>query len=375
MRTKKIETQPAQGGRNTEQGNAGIKIMWALALLLFCGLTANSQVVPPSGQPPDTIWHTVSFVGDYINTAPQRVAHGGKVIPPETPDIVDKYAEWVTQIKLPPEYNIPVPAYLLWDFDTSRVVSDTTIYLTWQPQMKFVSARWYANNRKSNISANAFYRAIDGFDKECFLTGTLDDYFGHIQAFTENKSSNLDSDTMRYRCVTTYRRDDEAALLVESLFSKDYSDIQIFRTCTETNSHQKYYHKLSEAPCESGMIELFSPSLVKITAGYFIFDSVNKVNNGAPAYIGVIDKDKLQTEVQKLSYIAGVLYRYGIRKESETGKNTYRISNPCSAYAIKACHAFLNDLGCNYVKLVESTVIQFTPAAKLQRIIDVVMQE
>jgi hypothetical protein len=144
------------------------------------------------------------------------------------------------------------------------------------------------------------YEGIKDFDRECFLTGTLDDNMGHYQTFTANKSiDDVDNDmkwmfengiqfvpdTMAYQRITNYEnnlRQIDLTLIVASLFKKNYPDFRVLRVWTHCHPLEKHYgseikshydpEDLIYKRTHPFVIELYSSSVAKLMSGYYNFD-------------------------------------------------------------------------------------------------------
>jgi hypothetical protein len=251
--------------------------------------------------------------------------------------------------------------------------------------------------------ANAVNLLCDGikdFDRECFLTGSMDDNMGHYQTFTANKSiDDVDDDmkwmfenvfqfipdTMACQRITTYGTytwQTDLALIVVSLFKKDYPDFRALRVCTHCCPLKKYYGseikshydpkdsicKRTDALTPAFAIELYSSSLAKVTAGYYDFDYEKQLlpvisSGGEIGYRGFINKEKISTQAQKLSFLTGFFMRYGC---SKTGNAGYSISVSNSLSAATVCMAILKETGCGHVDYIDEVPdghkIIFTPS-------------
>jgi hypothetical protein len=213
-------------------------------------------------------------------------------------------------------------------------------------------------------AAGLFYAEIKDFDRECFLTGTMD---------LDTADSESVSDTMAYQRIISYGEDDwhtDLALIVVSLFKKDYPDFRALRVCTRCCPPKRYYgseilsfYDPEDSICKRDPsativrpafeIELYSPSLAKITAGYY--------NNG------VINKEKIATRAQKLSFLAGVFMRYGC--DIEDNADRYSISVLNSPNTATVCSEILKELGCEHVDISpKTTQILCTLSADVRKI-------
>jgi hypothetical protein len=275
-----------------------------------------------------------------------------------------------------------------------------------------------ARSQSSATNAvNLLCEGIKDFDRECFLTGTLDDNMGHYQTFTANRSvDDVDNnvkwmfengfrftpDTMAYQRITTYGSNvwqTDLALIAVSLFKEDYPDFRALRVCTHCRPLKKHYGseikshydpedsicKRTNAVMPPFAIELYSPSLAKIIAGYYNFDYERQLlpvlsSGGDIGYRGLVNKEKISTQAQKLSFLAGFLMRYGCSKNGNTGYCDISVSGSLSAAT--ACAAILKETGCEHAayidKVPDGHKIIFTPSSevkKLMLLIEKVMEE
>lgn len=247
------------------------------------------------------------------------------------------------------------------------------------------------------------YENYPDFDRECFLIGTLDDDKGHYQTFTANKSiqeinedvkwmfenaTKFMPDTMACQRITTYKRGNiNLPLFVVSLFKKDYPDLCALRVCTPDPDSRRYYgsevksvYDLEDMVCHKHFdIELFSSSLVKTVADYYNFDCekapLRIISSGGDiGYRGVINKEKIQTEAQKVSFLIGFFMRYEqLRLEPEN--DYYSILIPNSLSAAKVCTDILREFSCKQVDYIDKTTrlqtghqIVYTPSNKTIKI-------
>jgi hypothetical protein len=255
---------------------------------------------------------------------------------------------------------------------------------TCQVEIIYDMEEW--TQKKIAKAVDYFHDNFKDFDRECFLIGALDDNSGHYQTFTANKSSaEIDDkvkwlfrkdlkfipDTMRRQCVTLGDDDyEELALFVTALLNSDYPDLRAFRVCS-VRPFVRYYGSeirstLDKDPVcnyKSGYdIELFSPSLAKTVAGYYNFDydSVLTISSGGDiGYRGVINSEKIATDMQKLSFLTGVIMRYdepwiteNDKKLDDEGNYSLRIPNSLST--AKTCVDILKEFGCENVKEIPS---------------------
>jgi hypothetical protein len=239
-----------------------------------------------------------------------------------------------------------------------------------------------------NTATNAvklLYEGIKDFDRECFLIGALDDDMGHYQTFTANKSINdVDDsvkwmfervfkfmpDTMAYQRITTYGNDPwkiDFALITVSLFKKDYPDLRALRACKCCHPSEKYYgsevkshYDPEDSTCKKAFeIELYSSSLAKIIAGYYDFDYEKRLphvisSGGDIGYRGLIKKEKISTQAQKLSFLAGVFMRYGCHSTVNGFFDYHEIPVFNSLSLATVCSAILKETGCEHVGYIDN---------------------
>jgi hypothetical protein len=239
------------------------------------------------------------------------------------------------------------------------------------------------------------------FDRECFLIGTLDDNNGHYQTFTANKSVDdindkvrwvfrkdlkFMPDTMRCQRITAYKSNDIIlALFVTTLFKNDYPDFRALRVCSlyplvrHYGSEVKSTADRGDPVCNSLMdidIEIFSSSLAKKVADYYNFDYdyVSAVSSGGDiGYRGVINKEKIATEAQKLSFLAGIFLSYGWQLHPDG--NSYSTEIPNSLSTTKEFVDILKEFGCDDVREVSTVHIQcvtFKASDKIRVFISVI---
>jgi hypothetical protein len=239
-------------------------------------------------------------------------------------------------------------------------------------------------------AVNLLYREIENFDRECFLIGTFDDDMEHYQTFTANRSVNdiNDSmkwmfknrlefipDTMAYQRITTYKRDMgnvDLALLAVALFKEDYPDMRALRVCEASccperkhyGSEIRNFYDPEDSVCRRNSsdklsgpayeIILYSSSLAKITAGFFNFGTLPHVisSGGDIGYRGTVKKEKLSTKERKISFLTGILMRYGhIDNDDWPGTYSILISNSSSTASL--CCDILKEMGCEHVEYVD----------------------
>ena len=239
------------------------------------------------------------------------------------------------------------------------------------------------------------YENMENFDKEWFLIGTMSDYSGHYQTFTANKSvedidpslksmfgggRKFEPDTMACQRITAYENVShmEIALFVEALFKNDYPDLRLFRICfpdsltrhygSEVKDYAYYY---KDSACKRKFsVDLFSRSLAKTVAGYYKFDRNNLSHcvissGGDIGYRGIINRERLTTEAQKISFLAGVLLSHGGYWQDEN----HFIKIPNSLSALDLCGDLLKEFECSYIeKNPKAHQIIFTPSVKLSKL-------
>jgi hypothetical protein len=237
------------------------------------------------------------------------------------------------------------------------------------------------------------YDSFKDFDRECFLTGTLDDSDGHYQTFTANKSRDdindkvkwlfrkdlkFVPDTMRCQRITAYTwRDDMLALFVTALFKNDYPDLRALRVCSISPFMRHYGSEIKtvdgnrDPVCSNATdfdIELLSPSLAKTVAGYYHFnyDNVSAVSSGGDiGYAGVINRDKIAADAQKMSFLVGVFIRYGYSKNPDNSISRYSVHIPNSLSTAKECVDILKEFACTDVKETSTGYIVFDASNKI----------
>jgi hypothetical protein len=267
-------------------------------------------------------------------------------------------------------------------------------------------------------AVDTLYANIKGFDRECFLIGTFGDDMGHYQTFTANKSINdvndrvkrmfnnclkFIPDTMAYQRITTYGNDmanKYLALLTVALFKEDYPDmraLRIFTLCCPARKHYgseiKSYYDLADSvynqnnvasePASEPPYEMviYSSMLVKKIADFFSFeDTLPYVisSGGDMGYRGAIKKDKLSTKEQKMSFLTGILMRYGCdgcNCINDYSSDIYSILIRNSGMATLCCD-ILKELGCEYVAYIDLSPhgrqIVFTPSFEIWKLNQIV---
>jgi hypothetical protein len=249
-------------------------------------------------------------------------------------------------------------------------------------------------------TVNWLYDNFENFDRECFLTGT----FGmHYQTFTANKSiDDIDHkvkwlfekdlpfipDTMRCRRITTYEDNDILALFITTLFKNDYPELQALRVCSlyplirHYGSEVKTTADPKDPFCnltKGFEIELFSSFLAKTAAGYYNFDydNLSAVSSGGDiGYGGVINKEKIVTEAQKMSFLAGIFMRYEGHYKSENGRrHSIMIPDNMLSAAEEYIVDLLKEFGCDNVEKNQSIhypkkhIISFIASDKIRDLI------
>jgi len=192
---------------------------------------------------------------------------------------------------------------------------------------------------------------LSGLDKQCFLVGTLDDYMGHQQTLTAT------TDSTYFQMVDVYTQDKKnIALLVDSLFRTEYND----------------FHMTNNGAPKG--IRLYSKSLsAKINDYYKYSPSGTYTTYHDTVYTGYIRQEKLSTNTEKLSYIAGAFLKDG----GKTDKNEYFFTIPNSTSKAKLCESLLTELNCKDVKYVilKNRIpvghwITFKPSEQVQNMIN-----
>jgi hypothetical protein len=188
---------------------------------------------------------------------------------------------------------------------------------------------------------------------------------------------------MRCQRITTYGNNGILALFVTALFKNGYSDLRTLRVCS-VRPFLRYYGsevKTTADPkdpvCNSTTdfeIELFSSSLAKTVAGYYQFDqdNVSALSSGGDiGYSGAIHKERIATDAQKMSFLAGVFMRYG-RAGNPNDSSRYSIHVPVSFSTAKACVDILKEFGCRNIKetqTIRSEYIAFNASDKIRDLI------
>jgi hypothetical protein len=278
----------------------------------------------------------------------------------------------------------------------SGIISAKTADTLYHHKEYVVLSQKWVSDAKDSIYAN-----VKGFDRECFLIGTFDDDMEHYQTFTSNKSvDDIDDsvkwmfnnkvftpDTMAYQRITTYKNDmsnEDLALLTVALFKKDYPDMRALRVChfccpatkhygSEIKSHYDPEDSVcnlnntairSKRPYE---IAIYSATLAKKITDFFIFENTLPYivsSGGDIGYRGVIKRNKLSTKGQQMSFLLGVLLRYGCIENKDSDTYSILIHNS-NNMATLCCH-ILKEIGCKHVAYIDmlplGRQIIFTPS-------------
>jgi hypothetical protein len=230
------------------------------------------------------------------------------------------------------------------------------------------------------------------FDKESFLIGTLDDTFGHQQTFTVYQDSSMylakdsafiksmyekgyfslqemiESADEKYQFVDSYCLIEDGrklALLIISLFSSEFPDLRM----------EKRFPRLAQNV--EKCISLYSKSLTKIIDSYYDYRfSSSKTIFSDTVYRGYLKPEKFQTDSQKLSFLAGTMFRY-LYKEMESER--YFFSMPNSLNKANLCFDLLKVFGCkniiyerieNNCSTVVSHTVYFEPSETISKLIE-----
>lgn len=195
------------------------------------------------------------------------------------------------------------------------------------------------------------------FDKESFLIGTLSDYGGREQVFT----AGVD-DTYFERVDVYTQTDKKVAHLIYFLFKEEHPDLGLDNNAT------------------SRRFRLHSSTLSKLIDSYYNYTaSDSKTAQGEAICIGTIDSDKIETDKQKLSFLAGAYLRFGAIKHNDSMEEPQYIYDiPNSLSKAEICVEFLKDLGCKNVQeltneyLPTKKEILFTPSERIEKMIETI---
>ena len=184
-------------------------------------------------------------------------------------------------------------------------------------------------------------------DSTYFLLGTLKDYMGRSKSKTDNE--NLD----RYS-----KHEKDLVFTLFSMFNASYPDLRISSSKDSLN------------------FNLYSKVLTKEMDEFYEYTPTSRSNQQRDTiYMGMLRKEMYQTDLQRLSFIAGVYARFGVANDS-----AYCIKLFNSMSKAKVCEEILTDLKCSGVKyhtnkgyIPKSHFIYFTPNAEVMRYLEAYM--
>lgn len=207
------------------------------------------------------------------------------------------------------------------------------------------------------------------YDKETFLLGALNNYYGPQKTFTNN-------DKTHFQLVDIVHRNNYAyANFIKSLFQSEYPDIRI-----EDNG----------APMG---IRIYSSSLSSVIDKYYSYkpSGLYTIFNDT-IYVGMLKPEKIKTQCQKKSFLLGAILNYNLTEEivslfttmlkkeklmKDSTKNYKHIlSMPNSPMKAKTCVDILKELGCNDVEYIVRDAIpvahfvSFNPSCKVKEIVE-----
>lgn len=164
------------------------------------------------------------------------------------------------------------------------------------------------------------------YDKLFFLLGSVDDYMGYERTF------NAASDSFCFQRVDIYYQEElKTALFINSLFSREYTDIYLVNNGTSKG------------------IKIYSKALSSEIDKYLNYTSSSIWTlKGDTVYYGKMKNEVFKTHKQKSSYLLGVFLRYGGFKPMADGRYSLGMSN--SPNKASACTQLLKDLGCKNVE-------------------------
>lgn len=221
-------------------------------------------------------------------------------------------------------------------------------------QFPFFLLLLVAINSKVSLAQQSDY--LD-FDKESFLIGTLSDFKGREQVFSQGIN-----DTYFERVDIYAQQEKRIAYLVNFLFKEEYPDIQFN----------------NNGPLRR--LQIHSSALSKLIDSYYTYQPVeNSTTQDEGMHIGSIDIERFKTPKQKLSFLAGAYLRYGSIKHNDSMEEPqyiYDIANSLSK--TKVCEAFLAELGCTNIQEVTNEYmptkkeILFIPSEQILKMIETI---
>ena len=173
-------------------------------------------------------------------------------------------------------------------------------------------------------------------DNNYFLLGTLSDYMGRTKSADFN------------HCVERLNENTEKTLILhlDTIFKKKYTD----------------YH------FDSTRKAIFSEKLSNEVNAFYDFKSIaGYTMNYDTIYRGTLKQNIFNTELQKISFIAGIYSRFG-----EINKEEYFIRLLNSTSKFSECLTILKQLGCTDIKTIIlkniplNQIVYFEPSKKLK---------
>lgn len=209
------------------------------------------------------------------------------------------------------------------------------------------------------------------YNKESFLVGTLNEYFGYQRSFTGGDY---------YQRVDLMNRSSlQYALFIESLFKADNPDI-----------------KLVDNGAPMGLI-IYSSGLSQKIDEYYNYTFSRNIKYdylNHDVYIGTVKGEVFETEKQKLSFLLGaylfyhankgvtesviqVFKRENLLKEDRDYRNVYMMNVPNGGAKALLVAQLLKDMDCEEVEYIyrDTTIprghaVIFKPSKKVKRMID-----
>jgi hypothetical protein len=242
-----------------------------------------------------------------------------------------------------------------------------------------------AQEKNSQDERNLYSFVAANFDKESFLIGTLDDYLGRQQIFTFGRDSSLIKNYLLSVFLSEDRPlgiEEDLRMLKESAKRSNYDQYidgyfpveKNLALLTDSLFRSEFPDlRMVDNGGEGKCIKLYSAVLSKIIDSYFEYKPSNtKTIFLDTVFVGYHKAERLQTEKQKLSFLAGAFLRNGYKTASEG----WYLSMPNSVSKAKLCAELLKELNCKNVKYDISNgyipighKVYFEPSKKISELI------